>query len=242
MDIFGLPIPVGYEIPFFATLIVIGVKFSIAAFLGRRVYKQSKTQTKRRLTFIGAAFLLILCLGISRSIYFYYDFFLTQFIPANLFIKPNIYYWQVATCIAGYSGAFLLFVLERDIYRFKTCLIPTGAVIVISTIQLLYPVNNMDDFQFVSTIGIIGTLGMLLAIITFIYLAIKSSGLLRKVCVALMIGVFIYAIAGMAMSENILGAIDAAIPGARAVVILLVPIFKIVAFTIITWGAVNFQL
>jgi hypothetical protein len=46
----------------------------------------------------------------------------------------------------------------------------------------------------------------------------------------------------MAMSENLLAAIDLAIPGARTYVIVAVPILKIISIVIIAWGAVNFQL
>jgi hypothetical protein len=233
--------PLAYSISFYSTIMVIIVKFTIAAFIGRRVYIKAKAEKKRRFTFMGAALLLILCLGISRLLYFYYDFYLTEFNPDLLWVKPIVYYWQLATCISGYSSAFLLFVLERDIYRYKTCLIPTIAVIAVATFQLLYPINSKDDFTFISTIGIVGSLAMLLAIITFIYLAIKSTGLLRKVCIGLMIGIFFYAIAGLAMSENILSAIDAAIPGARTIIIGAVPMIKIISFIIIAWGAVNFQ-
>ncbi len=235
--------PLTRDISFYATICVIVAKFAIAAYIGRRVYLQPKEQSKHRFSFLGAAFLLILCLGISRSIYFYYDFFLTNpLIPDTLWQAPQIYFWQAATCIGGYSSAFLLFVLERDIYRFKTCLIPTGAVVVTATVQLLYPIKSYADFQLVSTIGLVGTLAMLLAIITFIYLAIKSTGLLRKVCVVLMIGILFYAVAGMVMSENILAALDTALPGIRTPVIVAVPIIKIFSFVIISWGAVHFQL
>jgi len=156
--------------------------------------------------------------------------------------KPQVYFWQAATCIGGYSSAFLLFVLERDIFRFKTRLIPTGLTVATATVQLFYPISSPTDFQFVSTIGLVGTLSMLIAIITFIYLAVKSTGLMRKVCVALTVGILVYAVAGMTMSENLLSALDAAIPGIRTIVIVAVPIIKIIAFTIIAWGAVHFQL
>ncbi len=159
-----------------------------------------------------------------------------------LWPTPQVYFWQAATCIGGYGSAFILFVLERDVYRFKTCLIPTGIVVVVSTIQLLYPIKSLDDFQLVSTVGLIATLAMLLGIFTFIYLAIKSTGIMRKVCIALTIGVLVFAVAGMSMSENLLAALDAALPGARTFVIVAVPILKIVSFVIISWGAVHFQL
>jgi hypothetical protein len=234
--------PLTRNISFYATIIVIIAKFAIGAFIGRRVVIQAKDQEKRRFTFLAAAFLLFMCLAISRAIYFYYDFFLTNFVADQLWRQPQVFYWQAATAIAGYSSAFLLFVLERDIYRFKTCLIPTGAVIVTATVQLLFPIKSIDDFQLVSTIGLVGTLALLLAIITFIYLAIKSTGLLRKVCVVLMVGILLYAVAGMAMSENILSVLEAAVPGIRTSIIVAVPIIKIFSFVIISWGAVHFQL
>ncbi|NMC04440.1 MAG: hypothetical protein GYA24_04470 [Candidatus Lokiarchaeota archaeon] len=230
------------DISFYATLFVILAKFIIATYIGRRAAIQAKDQSKRRFTFMGAAFLLILCLGISRLVYFYYDFYLTNFVPDMLWRQPQVFYWQVATAISGYSSASILFVLERDIYRYKTRLIPTIMVLATATIQLLFPILSKDDFNLVSTIGLVGTCALLLAILTFIYLAIKSTGLLRKVCVALTIGVLIYAVAGMAMSENLLAAFDAAIPGIRTYIIVAVPILKIISFVIIAWGAVHFQL
>jgi hypothetical protein len=234
--------PTLYNVSLYSTLIVIAVKFIIAAYIGRRDALKPRAEKQHRFTFMSAACLLLLCLGISRLIYFYYDFFLTEFNPNLLWVKPNVYYWQAATLISGISAAFLLFVLERDIYRFKTKLIPTGAVIVVAAIQFLYPINSEADFTFVSTIGIVGSLAFLLAIITFVYLAIKSTGHLRRVCVVLMIGMLLYALAGITMSENILSALDAMIAGARTFVIVANPVIKIVAFIIIGWGAVNFGL
>ncbi|MEX2683059.1 MAG: hypothetical protein Q6373_015830 [Candidatus Sigynarchaeota archaeon] len=234
--------PLIWSISFYATIAVIVAKFSIAAFIGRRVALQSKNQAKRRLTFLGAAFLLILCLGISRLIYFYYDFFLTNFNPDLLWRTPQVYYWQAATCIGGYSGAFLLFVLERDIYRFKTCLIPTGLIVAVATFQLLYPIDSVDAFKLVSTVGLLGTFASVIAVITFIYIAIKSPGLMRRVCIALVFGLVLFALAGMVMSENLLATLDAAFPGMRTIIIVAVPIVKIVSLVIIAWGAVHFQL
>src|SRR5271157_543355 len=234
--------PLIFNISMYSTLVVIACKFTIAAFIGRRDYLKPKAEKRHRFTFMSAACLLLLCLGISRIIYFYFDFFLTKFDPNLLWIKPNVYYWQTATFIAGLAAAFLLFVLERDIYRFKTRLIPTGAVIVVAIVQLFYPINTQADFNFVSSIGIVGSLAMLLAIFTFIYLALKSTGHLRRVCIALMIGVFLYAFAGLSISENILGPLNAMIPGARSFIIVANPFIKIIAFIIIGWGAVNFEL
>jgi hypothetical protein len=213
----------------------------LAFYLGMKIKAKIQSTGIKRLDFLFSVFLLIFGLGIARLLYGYYDFFLTKFDPNLLWIKPNVYIWQVATFIGGFAGALVLFAVERDIYRFKFKLIPTAIIIIVSFTQLLYPINSEADFKLVSNLGTIGMFSSIIIVITFVYLAIKSSGEMRRVSWILVCSLIGYAIIGMLMSEPILNALDEAF-GLRNVIVLLVPIAKLVFLSLFGYGATKLHI
>jgi hypothetical protein len=231
-----------FTLAFILTIIIIIVKFTIAGFLARNIIKRTKEIGKLEFNFLFAVLLFLLGLAVSRLLYFIFDFYMTNFDPKQFFVAPNVYVWQTATFIAGFTGSSVLYVFERDVFKFKLKRIPTIIVIIVAFIQLLYPINTMGDFIFVSSIGIIGSITVSIVPITLLYLAHKSTGQIRKVCLILSIVVIIYALIGNLMSEQLLAAIDAAIPGARLFIIILVPILKVICLVFLAYGALNFQI
>lgn len=223
------------------TIAVIIVKFSMATILGLRVMKESKENGKWRFTFIAAVFFFVMGLAISRTLYLYFDFFLTKFEPELFYIIPNVRIWQTATFISGITAAGVLYFIEKNIYQKKFYFIPTIIALTISCIQFFYQINSSEKFNFISSLGIIANICFIIVPIAFLYLGTKSTGILRKVSLTIGIVVVIYAIIGMLMSEQLLASIDALIPGGRIFIIILVPITKMILLSILTWAALNFQ-
>lgn len=228
-------------IAFIATIILIGGKFALAFYLHTKIRAKVALTGVKRLDFLYGVFILILGLGLARLTYGYYDFFLTKFDPNLLWVRPNVYFWQVATFIGGFTGAFVLFAVERDIYRFKLKLIPTTVIMGVAFVQLFYPIRSQADFALVSNLGTIGMLSSVIVVFTFVYLAVKSSGEMRRVSLVLVFSLIGYALTGMLMSEPILNAIDVGF-GLRTVIIILVPIAKLVFLGLFGYGATKFQM
>jgi hypothetical protein len=223
------------------TLLIIAVKYIISVYLFQKYQKTERT-TDSKLTFILAMSLMIFGLGIARSIYFYYDFYLTEYNPALLYIQPNITYWKIATFLGNFFAVPILYVVERDIYQMRLKRIPSLGMLSVSIFQLLYPISNQTDFELVSTIGMLAVLFTLFVPIAFVNLARKTSGQIRKVCIALASCIVIYGLFSSLMSEQLLSTIDLLIPGARLVVIITVPIVKTICLILLTYSTINFQI
>ena len=223
------------------TIFIIIAKFTLSGYLFKK-YKSVETVGQHKLNFIMGMSLLIFGLGVSRSIYFYYDFYLTNYDPNLLFQVPNVYYWKTALFIGTIFSLPLLYVVERDVYQFKTKNIPTTILIIMAVIIFVFPIESKEDFEFVSLIGTLSFLIALLVPAAFIYIAIKTSGQLKKVSITLATAIIAYGIFSMLMSENILSALDNAMPGIRTFMIILFPIGKVICLVLISYATINFRI
>jgi len=230
-----------FWIAFALTIFIIVSKFTLSGYLFRK-YRSVEVVGQHKLNFIMGMCLLIFGLGISRTIYLYYDFFLTKYDPELLYIMPNVLYWKIALFIGTLFSLPLLYVVERDVYQFKTKKIPTIILGIMAVIVLIFPIKSKSDFEFVSLIGSLSFLLALLVPAAFIYLAIKTSGQLKKVSLMLALAIIAYGIISMLMSENVLAALDAAMPGIRTFIIILFPICKVISLILITYSTVNFRI
>ncbi len=234
------PSDTNFWIAYALTIFIIVAKFTLSGYLFKK-YRTVEVTGQHKLNFIMGMCLLIFGLGIARSIYFYYDFYLTKYDPNLLYIMPNVLYWKTALFIGTLFSLPLLYVVERDVYQFKTKRIPTIILGLMSLVVLLFPITSKADFEFVSLIGSLSFLLALLVPAAFIYLAIKTSGQLKKVSIMLATAIIAYGIISVLMSENVLAALDAAIPGIRPFIIILFPIAKVVSLILITYATVNFR-
>lgn len=226
-------------ITFILTIAIIIVKFSLTIYLHGIWSKQDKSIGSSRYNFIFALMCFTLFLGIARTLFCIFDFFLTDFISANFVLMPNIIVWQVGCFFAGSGGAIVLFVLDRQIFNFKFKGLLALISFSVATIQLVYPINgSLDNFELVSSIGFIGTIMGLLIPLTFFYLAIKGTGELRRTALILGIAIVVYGIIGMLMSENILVTIE----NMRLFIIIMVPIVKIICLIILGKSATKLQI
>jgi hypothetical protein len=201
-----------------------------------------ETLGNQRLTFIVGMCLLILGLGISRILFFIFDFHLTQYDSELVYVFPYVLAWRFGSFLATALGVPILYVVERDIYEFKTKKIPTVFLSILSVIPLVYPINNKFDFDVVSAISASATLVSLLVPIGFIYLARRTSGQMRKVCIMISLTIFLYGIAAILITDFVGNAMEAAIPGSRTAIIIIVPVLKIFSLITMTYASVNFRI
>jgi len=226
-------------ITFVLTIAIIVVKFSLTIYLAGIWSKQDKSIGTSRYNFIFALMCFTLCLGIGRTLFCIFDFFLTDFIPANFVLMPNIILWQLGCFFAGTGGAIVLLVLDRQIFQFKFKGILALISFSVAVIQLVYPINgSLENFELVSSIGFIGTAMGILIPLTFFYMAIKGTGELRRTSLILAFSIIIYAVIGMLMSENLLATME----NMRLFIIIMVPIVKIVCLIILGKTATKLQI
>jgi hypothetical protein len=230
-----------FQLTMYLTIVLIVFKCALAAYLGQRVLQKTRQDEKFRVNFLFSVLVLVIGLAISRSLYFYYDFFLTKFDP-NLLYHPNyVNYWRVATVITGYFGSIVLYVIDRDIYRFKLKRIPVFVIIAVATFQAVYPIRNAEDFNLVSAVGTVVSAIAVIVPLTFLYLAIKSSGELRRTSLTFAIGITLFAIIGILMSEPVLLYFDENF-GLRGFIIVFVPIGKIICLAFLGNAATKMQI
>jgi hypothetical protein len=167
---------------------------------------------------------------------------MTKYDSDLVYVYPNIVVWKVGMLISMLSAIGIVYVVERDIYEFKTKKIPTVVLFFLAVLVFVYPVSDNASFDTVSVIVGISVLVSLVVPIGFIYLARKTSGQLRKISVMIVLSVLIYSFAGVLISDMILNAMEVAIPGIRTPMIIIVPVLKAISLVIMAYAAVNFRI
>jgi len=223
------------------TLVTIVAKLALSGFLFKK-YRDIETPANQKINFIMAVLLLMLGLAISRICFFVFDFYMTKYDSDLVYVYPNIVVWKVGMLISMLSAIGIVYVVERDIYEFKTKKIPTVVLFFLAVLVFVYPVSDNASFDTVSVIVGISVLVSLVVPIGFIYLARKTSGQLRKISVMIVLSVLIYSFAGVLISDMILNAMEVAIPGIRTPMIIIVPVLKAISLVIMAYAAVNFRI
>nr|MDO8111998.1 hypothetical protein [Candidatus Sigynarchaeota archaeon] len=238
--VFGLPIPDGYEIPFILTLIILLVKLILCIFLSYKVAKKRKEENVVAIQFLSGVLFLMLVLFLSRILYMIFDFFLTKFVQVTYPIFPNIWYWKTASLISAYGIGVLLLIIDRRILQFKFKGIFAIIVFAAATFQFFYPVSTTDDFQFVSTIGVVGSMAMLVIPILFFWIGAKTPGL-RKIAFSVAFGAIIYAVGGSLVSATFIN-IFIGVGLTQDMVYAISIGMKAVGLVLITYGATHFSI
>lgn len=229
-------------VPWIMTILIIIFKFAIAIFLGTIASKQIKEEKQFRLTFIFAMTIFCFTLGLSRTCYFIFDFYLTKLNPDLFYIEPNIWFWKMGNLFTSLGGIFVLYTIDKTVYQKKLRLIPEIVLLAVALTQFLYPVTDKASFDTVSAIGTIGSIFTIIIPITFIWLAIKSAGQVRRTSLILGIGIVVYGVVGQLLSEPVLQSIEAVLPNARLIVWIVVPITKIVVLSFMAYAATQFRI
>ncbi|MGV9200514.1 MAG: hypothetical protein ACOC4M_17030, partial [Promethearchaeia archaeon] len=108
-----------YRLFFILTVIILITKVVLAIYLGKKIHNKKKREKELKIDFIFSVFILMVCLFISRLLYTYFDFFLTQFDNQKYYIMPNILYWKIASFVAAAGFAFTLYVIDKKVLKFK---------------------------------------------------------------------------------------------------------------------------
>ena len=106
-----------------------------------------------------------------------FDFILTGFNEAVYILMPNILFYKLGDFSVSIGYFAVLYIIDKELLNFKMKRIPAILVLVLSVIQLIYPVITQADFEVVVLFGYIGVLFVLLIFLLFLYVGIKTPSL-----------------------------------------------------------------
>ncbi len=221
---------------FILTIVLIVAKIALSLYLGKKIYDKTKETGKFSFGFVPAVLILMICLLVSRLFYMQFDFVYTKFDPNTYYLVPGVYYWKLGSFTSLLGYAIFIFVVDKKLLNFKLKGTVTYLILILAVIQLAYPVNNAQDFQFVSVLTMVGNIVGVLIPIIFIYIGVKSPSDYSKAAYTIAIGVILYAIGANIVVE----AIVALFGDLRIVLYFLSLLFKISGLVIFSYGMLDF--
>ncbi|MBD3338696.1 MAG: hypothetical protein GF353_06295 [Candidatus Lokiarchaeota archaeon] len=231
-----------YNLLLWLVIVLIGVKILLTLYFGITLIKKRKQTGRISFDFTFGMFILMLCLAISRILFLYYDFFLTEFDPETFADPINVLVWRIAMIFYAIGYASVLFAIDKSILDFKFKGIFAYITIAILIIQLVYPIRTLQDFVFVNTLGSVGLLVAIVIPIIFIYLGIKTPTL-RKSAFMIAIGSILFAIGAMLVVQSILEPLREAFgTDIQILMFLLFFIFKITGLSLFSYGVLTWKL
>ena len=160
--------------------------FSVIAgvLLVRKALTKEITRSQREY-YLGMAIFILVHL-IARGFYYFYDF-----------IDQQELYWETAALVGIGSVIFLLYAIERNVFT-RTKFLITIISIINFILLIVLPLEFKPYVQTLNT----GMIGIFVPLI-YLYVAYKSTGSSRKVCLLIAIGILIF-LAGQTAHMKIL--------------------------------------
>ncbi len=231
-----------FNLFFILTIILLIVKGLLSIYLGKKLQKSIKETGKFKLNFISAFFILMVCLFISRLVYFYFDFILTRFDPATYHQLPNIIFWKLGSSFNAAGLVVVLYTLDKTALKFKLKGILAYIVIAFIVISIAFPVYTAEDFTLLSAIGIFMAAVSLIVLFIFLYIGIKIPGL-RKPAFLILTGLVTYAIGGTLYNEFVVSLlINIFGPDIRIMAYTLFVTLKIIGLIIVAFSVTKFSI
>ena len=197
-----------FNMIFYLTCFILVVKLIIIIFISVKIAHRGSEYALAR-SFMISMLILIISLLISRLFYMVFDFMYTKF-DTDLYPTYAIW-WKLGQLIVGLGLAYIVFVVDRKILQFKLKGIFAYIIVAGSVLTLLWPVSTQSDFEFISTIGILPNLGMLVLFFVFLNIARKTSGRLRTTAVIIILSFIFYAVAALAVNAGLIKAFSSAV-------------------------------
>ncbi|TXT66289.1 MAG: membrane protein of unknown function [Promethearchaeota archaeon] len=235
-----------YQIFLILVILLLVAKLSFSVYLGIKIYKKTKNQGKFTFDFIFGVFTLMICLLVSRLLYLFYDFFLTQFNPAN-FLDPNaLTVWAFASLIStlGYSAA--MFTVDYRVLHFRLKGIFAYIILGVGIFDFIYVmggfVTTEEAFDLVNGILIISNVLAIIIPIIFFYIGIKTTGL-RKTAFIIAFGVIIFSIGSSLVLQPIIAPLrDAFGDTIQIPIFFMFFLFKLIGLGMFSYGVTQFSL
>ncbi|TFF99990.1 MAG: hypothetical protein EU541_03550 [Promethearchaeota archaeon] len=223
------------------TVILIITKLGVILYLGFKIYQRKKEKDKFTFGFIFSVFIMMICLFLSRVLFFIFDFYLTELDPTRYFLSPNVYFWKVAVLIMAFGYACVLFVIDKRIIDFKFKGILAYIVIIASLIMFFYPVNSQEGFEFMSIFLFFINIIAVAIPILFLYIGTRAVKY-RRPAIILALGVIIYAIGANILNEAVVAALEELIIGIRFYLYFITLLLKMAGIILYSYGVTEFTM
>lgn len=229
---------------FVLTIIIIIIKSVLCVFLLFKINKKKKEIGKLKLDLLLSIFIFILCLLVSRILLLIFDFVYTKFDNTTYYLEPQIFLWKISFVLVFIGLSIFIYTIDRKALNFKFKGIFSYLEILTAIFIIIFPANNLAEYQLLLYLTLIGTFIAIIIPIFFFYLAklAPSGSDMRKTSISLAFGIVIYGIGANGQSENIL--IPASIVfGSIAIVLLLILslILKTIGLTILAYSATKIK-
>lgn len=226
-----------YYTVFVATSIIVVIKATMVVFVGIQRHKKIK-EGSMGTPFVTALFILLLCMLLARVSFMAWDFNIK--LLDSYYLHPGLWFWRVGMFLTSVGMAYLVFVTDRKILNFKFKGMFAYLVLAGGLFVLFFPINSMGDYTLVSTLSIIPTAGLLVVLIVFINIAIKTSGDVRKTAVIIILAFILYAISGLLVNAGLISMLtDALGQDITVFMYLLHAGLKILGIILMTWGIIR---
>lgn len=217
-------------------------KLLLSGFLAFKVRQRTKERGEFKLDFIFGVFIMVVCLFVSRLILMIVDFYLVEFNTEQYYLSPNIELWKIGNFIGMIGMAFLLWIVDKNVLKFRFKGILSYIYLIAGLIALLWPVSTKKGYTFVSAIFMFSQLLTIILPIIFINLGLKVPAL-RDLALIMALGILIYLSGVIIISDPIMG-IFRVILGENAEFIVFFIFFalKITGLSLFTYGTAKFSL
>lgn len=232
-----------FQLFFILTAILIGTKAVLLLYIGRKLNARKREGETIGSSFVFGIFILILSMFISRIFFTYFDFILTEFDSEKYYLFPNYIPWKIGMTITSFGIGFLLYVTDKRVLNFRL----KGIIAIIAWIGgiiiLVYPVANADDFALLSGISIISNASLVLIILFFLYIGVKTPGSVRRNAILIVLGGICYALAAIIVNEAILTQLRAIFGSdIHIVVFFLFILLKVIGLILMSYSFSQFSL
>lgn len=226
-----------FWIIFAATCAVVIIKLAMVIYLSMKIHKRKK-EASLAVPFMRGFMILILFLLLSRISYMFFDFYFTKFDISLYPYPPQVWFWKVGQILGSIGLAAIVFVSDRQLLGFKFKGIFAYIVLAGGVFVLVYPVNNLADFDFLETMSIIPSLSLLVLFFCLLNIAIKTTGTVRRNATILIVATVCYALSAVIVNAGLINALTAALGFDMDIYIyLLQVILKIVGISLMAYGA-----
>lgn len=184
-------------------------------------FRTSGEKNKIQLAFI----IFFLCMGISRVLLIYFDYFLTH-LDSTEYIN-FILYWKIALVFQFIGIGSIIFAAENGVFKGKDLYIFLIGFIILLCVGLLHP-----DFVVTQTIVVLVLAFAIFIPVSYLYLAYKLPAARRNI-VLIFVGFLIFGLGIMVVSPDLLKTFPAMIHELYLLSILIqIPGYVVFAFGI----------
>ena len=225
------------------TLFIVSLKFTVVVYLTKQMNNIKKEGENLGLSFINGIRILMLMFLISRIFYMVFDFYYTKFDLSLYAISPNYWFWKLGSFFSGLGIAYLIWVVEKTVLQNKYKGFFTYYVLIGCILILVWPVNDLDDFNMNSLFVPLTQLGILVVVIIFFNIFRKATGEMKKVAACMILAIGLYAFGSILVLSNIIDYANATYGGNMDVYFYMArAIIKSIGFVLFAYVARKFRI